>query len=246
MYVAFNIPHYPEQADRTFDARYRHLDMPRRSYAKMISTTDDRMGRIMARLEHHGLEQDTIVIFMSDNGHSAEINRIRGTEHASGLAEGTNYGANGGGGNTGKWRGQKGSLFEGGIRVPAIISYPATLPKGVVRNQAVTAMDWMPTILDLCGIALPKVTLDGKSLVPIIKSESTESPHATLHWQWANAWAVREGDWKLIGKGKKALLLGRLSDPHPERKNYFNENPDVVKRLQTLHRDWLNDVEIKI
>ena len=77
---------------------------------------------------------------------------------------GDNYGANGGGGNTGKWRGNKGTFFEGGIRVPAILSYPAKLPKGAVRGQAVTAMDWMPTILELCEVPKPKVNFDGHSL----------------------------------------------------------------------------------
>ena len=242
MVVAFNIPHYPEQADEKFDERYRDMKMPRQSYAKMISTTDDRMGRIMDRLDRHGLERNTIVVFMSDNGHSTEDFRIRGKNHASGLAEGTNYGANGGGGNTGKWRGQKGSFLEGGIRVPAIISYPAKLPRGAVRDQAITAMDWMPTILDLCKVALPEVKLDGKSLLPVIRSESAKSGYSALHWQWGNAWAVREGDWKLIGKGNKADSLGNLSDPHPEKKNYINEEADIAKRLQTLHDEWLKDV----
>ncbi len=243
MYVAFNIPHYPEQADKKFDARYQHMKMPRRAYAKMISTTDDRMGRIMKQLEHHGIAQKTIVVFMSDNGHSTENARIRGKNHTSGLPEGSYYGANGGGGNTGKWRGQKGSLLEGGIRVPAIISYPAKLPKGIVRNQAVTAMDWMPTILDLCGIPTPDIKLDGRSLLPVIQSESSESPHGVLHWQWGNKWAVREGNWKLIGVVNNVQSLGNLSDPQPEKKNYLNEKPDMVKRLHVLHNEWLENVQ---
>ena len=68
LYVAFNIPHYPEQHDRKFDERYRDLPMPRQSYARMISTTDDRMLQILNKLEEHKLRENTIVIFMSDNG----------------------------------------------------------------------------------------------------------------------------------------------------------------------------------
>ena len=243
MYVAFNIPHYPEQADKKFDERYQDMEMPRQSYAKMISSTDDRMGRIMDRLDHHGITQNTIIVFMSDNGHSDETNAIKGKNHTSGLAEGTKYGANGGGGNTGKWLGQKGSFLEGGIRVPAIISYPAELPKGVVRNQAITAMDWMPTILDLCDIPLPGVKLDGKSILPVIRSEASKSPHTVLHWQWFNNWAVREGNWKLIGKGDEAISLGNLNDPAPEKKNYMEKKLDLAKRLQALHDEWLKDVD---
>lgn len=243
LYVAYNIPHYPEQADEKFDERYRDLEMPRQAYAKMISTTDDRMGRIMDRLDHHGLTRDTIVVFMSDNGHSTENYRIRGKNHTSGLAEGSNYGANGGGGNTGKWLGQKGTFLEGGIRVPAIISYPARLPEGAVRNQAITAMDWMPTILDLCDIEPPELELDGKSLIPVIESESAPSPHPVLHWQWGDNWAVRDGDWKLIGKADKTVSLGNLSDPEPEKENYLSAKPILSKRLRNLHKEWQKSVQ---
>jgi arylsulfatase A len=243
MYVAFNVPHYPEQADSKFDERYKNMKMPRQSYAKMISTTDDRMGGIMDRLDQQGIKDNTIIVFMSDNGHSAENYKIRGEHHSSGLAEGTNYGANGGGGNTGKWLGQKGSFLEGGIRVPAIISYPAKLPKGIVRDQAVTAMDWMPTILDLCQIELSNVKLDGRSLLDVIKSESTKSPYTALYWQWGNDWAVREGDWKLIGTGNRGNSLGNLSDARLEQKNYIKEKPEIAGRLQSLHDEWLKDVQ---
>ena len=243
LYVAFNIPHYPEQADEKFDDRYQDLEMPRQAYAKMISTTDDRIGQIMKRLDHHGLTEDTIVVFMSDNGHSTEDYQIQGANHTSGLPEGSNYGANGGGGNTGKWLGQKGTFLEGGIRVPAILSYPAAVPKGIVRDQAITAMDWMPTILELCEIEPPEVELDGRSLLPVIESESAESPHTVLHWQWGDGWAVREGDWKLIGKADRSLSLGNLSDPDPEKKNYLEQKPVLAKRLQTLHKDWQRSVQ---
>jgi arylsulfatase A-like enzyme len=245
MVVAFNIPHYPEQADSKFDERYKDLEMPRRSYAKMVSTTDDRMGMIMDRLAQHGLRENTIVVFMSDNGHSEEDYKIRRKNHTSGLAEGTNYGANGGGGNTGKWIGQKSSFLEGGIRVPAVISYPVELPAGIVRDQAVTAMDWMPTILNLCDVALPDVELDGSSLLPVIESATAKSPHEVLHWQWGNRWAVREGEWKLVGRGGEARSLGNLIDSEPEKQDHLKEKPELVTRLLALHDEWAKDVKAK-
>jgi len=243
MYVAFNIPHYPEQADKKFDDRYKDMKMPRQSYAKIISTTDDRMGVVMDRLEKHGLTKDTIVIFMSDNGHSIEDYKIRGKAHKSGLAEGSNYGANGGGGNTGKWRGHKGSFFEGGIRVPAIISYPVKLPAGAVRDQAITAMDWLPTIVNLCGIAPPDAELDGKNILPIIKSKSAPTQYKDIHWAWQCFWAAREGQWKLIHLSDKNRFLANLNDPEPERKNYIKEKPEIEKRLQALHDAWARKVK---
>ena len=243
MVVAFNIPHYPEQADAKFDQRYRELPMPRQSYAKIISTTDDRMGTIMNRLDQHGLTDNTVVVFMSDNGHSAEDYQIKGEQHVSGFPEGQNYGANGGGGNTGKWLGQKNSFLEGGVRVPAIISYPAKLPQGVVRDQVVTAMDWMPTLLDLCQVPLPENRLDGQSLLPLIQSESTDSHYEAVHWQWGNRWAVLAGDWKLIGQDEKLTSLGNLADPQPEATNYLEQHPAMVQKLHELHREWRADVD---
>jgi len=244
-YVAFNIPHYPEQPDKKFDKRYQDLKEPRRSYAKMISTVDDHMGRILGRLEQHGHRDNTIVIFMSDNGHATKNYKIKRAGHSSGLAEGSNYGANGGGGNTGKWIGKKGTFLEGGIRVPAILSYPAALPKGVVRGQAVTAMDWMPTILELCNVPTPEAKLDGGSLVPIIKSATAKTHYTDMHWQWGNKWAVRQGDWKLQGSGNKGLTLHTLRGELPERKNYFKEKPELAAQLLALHQAWEKDVQPK-
>jgi arylsulfatase A-like enzyme len=238
IYVAFNIPHYPEQPDKKFEERYQDLKMPRRSYAKMISTTDDRMLQILKKLEALDLRKETIVIFMSDNGHSTEDGAKIRPNHKSGLPEGHYYHANGGGGNTGKFRGNKGTYFEGGLRVPAIISYPAKLPKGEVRDQAITAADWYPTILELCGVEKPKVKLDGHSVLPMIRDASTPSLHRQLHWAWSKGWAMREGDWKLIGNGAKPNFLGNLTDEEPEKKNYLKEMPDLVAKLHQLHKEW--------
>jgi len=244
LYLAFNIPHYPEQADPKFDERTKALPMPRRSYARMIATVDDRMGQVIGKLEALGIRDDTLIIFMSDNGHSNERNAIRVDAHTSGLPKGHKYGANGGGGNTGKWRGNKGTLYEGGIRVPAIVSYPPKLPKGVVRDQIISATDWMPTVLDLCGVPLPKAKLDGASLLPII-TENAPTHHKVMHWQWYRNWAVREGDWKLLGRQDKATFLGNLADAKPELKNYLKEKPDLVARLHRLHVAWEKDVTPK-
>ena len=198
---------------------------------------------IIARLEKHGIRDDTIILFMGDNGHSAENYRIGVGDHTSGLPKGSNYGANGGGGNTGKWRGHKGNFYEGGIRTPAIISWPKKLPSGAVRDQAVTGQDWYPTILELCKVPLPEVKLDGQSVVPIIRSAKTATHHKLMHWQWEWSWAVREGDWKLMGRNKEASHLGNLSDTEPETKNYIKEKPDIAKRLLDLHNEWLKEVE---
>jgi len=247
LYVPFNIPHYPEQALKQFEQKYADVkDEARRSYAAIVSTTDHYIGQISTRLDSLGLLENTIVVYMSDNGHSEETgNRIRVDNHKSGLPRGHFYGASGGG-NTGKWIGHKGNFLEGGVRVPAIISFPAKLPQGVVRDQIVTAMDWYPTILELCGVdrAEDAPPLDGQSLLPLIASNAAESAYqGVLHFQWGRKWAVRQGPWKLIGAdGKSESSLHRLTDEQPEAKNYARQHPDVVKQLRSLHDTWSDEV----
>jgi len=124
LYAAFNLPHYPEQPDSMFLSYTKNLQEPRKSYAAVMATVDDKIGQILNKLDELEIRNNTLVIFMSDNGHSTEETKIRFDDHLSGIPKGVNYCANGGGGFTGKWRGAKAGFFEGGIRVPAIISYP--------------------------------------------------------------------------------------------------------------------------
>lgn len=251
LYAPFNIPHYPEQALKKHEEMFADMaDPARRSYAAIVATTDYYIGQIIDRLEKNGLRENTIIIFMSDNGHSMETgNRIAVENHKSGLPKGHRYGASGGG-NTGKWIGCKGTFFEGGIRVPAIISYPAKLPRGEVREQIVTGMDWYPTVMDLCGIkpAADGPKIDGHSLLPLIDSPVARSEYDdTLHFAWGNMWAIRKGDWKLVGmpvKGSKEtkLSLYHLADAKPEIEDHAAEQPEIVARLRVLHEEWMTEV----
>jgi arylsulfatase A len=247
LYFPLNIPHYPEQAPKKFAEPFKDMKDPaRESYATIMHATDHYIGRVVDKIEELGLRKDTIFIYMSDNGHSEETgNRIRVDNHKSGHPKGHFYGASGGG-FTGKWKGQKGTFLEGGIRVPAIISFPAKLPQGETRDQMVTSMDWLPTVMDLCGIEKKKNApkLDGHSMLPILRSKKLQSGYkGILHFQWHTQWAVRMGEWKLIGRGTKASFLGNLNDEQPERKNYAKEKPELVARLLEMHEKW--SVEVK-
>jgi arylsulfatase A len=241
MMLAFNLPHYPEQPIGKFANAYENSDMPRRSYARVMSTVDDQIGRIIDKLDSEGVRDNTIIIYMSDNGHSAEDKEgIQVDNHVSGYPKGHYYSANGGGGYTGKWIGNKGTFLEGGLRVPAIISYPKKLPQGEVRDQIVTVMDWFPTVLELAEIEAPELHLDGRSMLPVIKKKGAPSEHKVLHFGWQGDWAVREGDWKLIGeldktKGKTNYSLLNLAEKKPEVKNHAKANPKIVARLVKLH-----------
>jgi len=236
LYFALNLPHYPLQGTAKWREKYKDLKDPRRKYAAFISTMDEAIGKLLAKLDQLGLTDDTIVIFQSDHGHSTEVRTF------------------GGGGSAGPYRGAKFSLFEGGIRVPAMIRWPGKLPKGEVRGQMACSIDWLPTIAELCGAPLPKRKIDGKSLVPVIKGSDAASPHAQLHWQSGGGgrpqWAVREGDWKLLGNPRDTsntaplgkddgLFLVNLAKDPGERKNLAGQHPDTVSRLKAEHDRWI-------
>lgn len=243
LYLPLNLPHYPEQPDARFAQFYAGHEMPRQSYGKVISTVDDCVGRVLDALDHIGARENTIILLTSDNGHSTEDYQITTDDHVSGFPKGHNYGANGGGGNTGKWRGSKATFYEGGLRVPAILSFPRTLPVGVTRDQVVTLADWMPTLLELCRVPVPSdVQLDGRSVLTTI-TENAPSHHQILNWQWQSKWVIREGDWKLIGDQSGPKELVSLADEPPESINHVASESATVARLLKLHDQWKHDVE---
>lgn len=234
LYFALNMPHYPYQGDVKWLQRYQDLPYPRNLYAAFLSTCDERIGALLKKLADLGLRDQTIVVFQSDNGHSTEER------------------AHFGGGSAGPYRGAKFSLFEGGVRVPGIISWPGHLPEGEVRDQLVHACDWLPTLAELSGVELLQPDIDGQSIVPVIRSNTAPSPHAVVHWGGGKGsqWAVREGDWKLIGNLQstaddvlsaedKRLFLANLAADPGETTNLARQRPEIVQRLSQLRAEWL-------
>ena len=227
IYFALNTPHYPYQGSPEWLDHYKDLPYPRNLYAAFLSTTDDRIGALLKKVDDVGLTDDTIIIFQSDHGASEEVRAHKG------------------GGSAGPHRGAKFSLYEGGIRVPAIISWPGTLPENKVRNQIATGCDWFPTIMELCEIPVATHKIDGKSLLPVIKSESETSAHKIFHWKSGNAVAVREGNWKLVMSGKKVELFDLPKDLG-EARNLAKENPEVVERLRGKSVEyWFSIIQSK-
>ena len=213
IYFAMNTPHYPYQGSPEWLEHYQDLPYPRNLYAAFLSTMDEYIGQLLKKVDDAGLTENTIIVFQSDHGASQEVR------------------AHSGGGNAGPHRGAKFSLYEGGIRVPAMISWPGNIPENVVRNQVATGCDWYPTLMELCEIPPSDHPLDGRSLLPIIRSEKAPTAHQRFHWKSGQAIAVREGRWKLIMTGKRVELYD-LPNDLGEAQNLAEKFPEIVKRLQ--------------
>ena len=239
IYWAINWPHYPLQGTEKWRQKYADLPSPRRMYAAFVSSMDERIGLVVDHLEELGLRENTIVVLQSDHGHSVE--------------ERTYFG----GGNPGPYRGAKGCLFEAGIRVPSIVSWPAKIPRGQRRDQLAVGCDWLPTLAELAEVPLPKRHLDGRSLAGVIQQDA-ESPHETFYWQLGRGkrsqWVVRKGDWKLLGNptdrrapdslgAEDRLFLANLRQDKTEAKNLASQNPDVVESLVKLQRQYAAGIE---
>ncbi|MHC4555845.1 MAG: sulfatase family protein [Planctomycetota bacterium] len=235
LYWAINMPHYPLQGKEKWRKIYEHLDVPRRMYTAFVSTMDEMVGEVVRHLDELGLRDNTLIIWLSDHGHSVEQRTF------------------GGGGNSGDFRGHKFTLWEGGIRVPCIVSWPGRIPQNAIRNQIAASIDWMPTIAEYCNIRPHEPKYDGKSIVPVIESANAPSPHEVLHWETGKHWAIRQGDWKLVHNGpatdykgrnipKVENFLSNMAEDVTETKNLAEANPEIVERLTRLHNHWLEKV----
>lgn len=235
LYLPYNLPHYPMQAKQEYDELYEgELEQPRKRYAAFVSNLDAQIGKVMDKVDALGLREDTIILFFSDNGHSLEERAFWG------------------GGSAGPYRGNKFNFFEGGVRMPCIVSWPGVIPENEVRHQTTTAMDWLPTIAGLCGLELPDRTLDGHDIMDIIEGENAGSPHETVHWKLREQWAVLKGDWKLVRNAPatplenevvpgEELWLSNLADDPGETRNLAGEHPQIVAELTAEHEKWLAD-----
>ena len=233
MYYSMNTPHYPYQGEEKWLKYYREKGVayPRDLYAAFLSTHDERIGSLLKKLKEKGLMENTIIIFQSDNGHSTEER------------------AHFGGGSAGPYRGAKQCLFEGGIRVPAVISWPGKIAVGEKRNQFAVNTDWLPTLAELCQINLDTSSLDGKSLVPIIKNKMAETAHDSYCWQYKNMWVARMGKWKLLGNPedtsnrgyifKEKRFLVNLEDDPGEKENLYDRYPEISELLENQYNSWL-------
>ena len=228
LYLPYNQPHYPIQPTTASLQAVAHIEEPgRRHYAACVQVLDEAVGRVVAAIEAQGLSEDTIILFLSDHGHSIE-------EESLGCGRIWPCGP---GGRATPYSGHKGTLAEGGIRVPCIASWPGHYPQGVVRQQLVSSLDWLPTLADAAGLSTTGLVLDGQPLGPVITS-STATVHAALCWTYGMLWAVREGRWKLMGSGADDISLYDLELDPGERVNQLAERQDLFRHLAGVRNRW--------
>ncbi len=239
LYIPYNAPHYPMHAPEKYLERFPNLKWDRQIMAAMLSAMDDSVGKIIDELKKHDLYDNTITFFQSDNGPSRESrNWLDGNLDPY-------YG-----GSTGKLKGHKFSLFEGGIRSPAIINWPKNIPSGQVINEPGVAMDIFPTFLTAAGVDLNQYELDGKNILPMV-IEGEKSSHDGLFWEMNEQTAVRKDKWKLVLNGhlvedvpsEDNVHLSDLENDMAESKNLKEKYPQITKELKEIAENWRNDIE---
>jgi arylsulfatase A-like enzyme len=214
LYVAYNAVHTPIQDPET-GQHGKTADV----FGKMVQAMDQAVGRIIATVKEHGLAEKTFVFFFSDNG---------GPEGIAGSS------------NT-PLRGFKGSLWEGGHRVPAIAWWPGRIPAGEVAGQPAMSMDLMPTMLELAGATLPDGhKLDGVSLVPVLLRKQSLSPRK-LFWKKGRDFAMRDGPWKLLVENGTTQLFN-LDEDLSEQHDLATAHPERVKTMLEALQAWIKDV----
>jgi arylsulfatase A-like enzyme len=217
LYAPFNAPHEPFQATQKYYDRFPGVkDERRRIYMAMVSALDDAVGAILKKLRETGLEKDTLVVFLSDNGCATYTGACTNDPLRFG----------------------KLTHLEGGFRVPFAMQWPGHLKPGIVSVQVISSLDLFPTAAALAGGALPKDRrYDGVNLLPYLTGKKKESPHEVLCWRnGANA-AIRKGNWKLF-KGGDHYWLFDLSRDIGERRDLAATRPEIVEQLKREFAKW--------
>jgi len=230
LYLAHSMPHLPVHTSEKFRGKSESG-----LYGDVIQTMDWSTGQIRQALQEKGIEQDTLLIFTSDNGPWLDLPERM-------LQEGNQPWH---GGSPGPLRGSKGTTYEGGMRVPMIACWPGTLPAGKRSAQLASTMDFLPTVARLAGCDLPADrTIDGRDILPLLKGEEP-SPHEYFYYfRGTRLQGVRHGDWKLRKESQDAetqlFHLGR--DPREEY-NVAQHHPDIVKSLTERMEAFKNEVK---
>ena len=244
LYLTYNAPHYPMHAPREYLERYAGLDPERQVYAAMIAVMDEGVGEIRALLEKLKLDSNTVIFFASDNGATREA---RAGLHDQAATAGHNS----------PLRGFKFSLFDGGVHVPAIWSWPGVAREGQVSSQTGAHFDVLPTFLEAAGLpAANRPRIDGISVLDHLRT-GRAIDHPALYWKSGGQTAARLRNWKLVVKGFTAdgsprqyehftgedeVFLSDLNADPGESRNLRRANPAMVDTLMTGIAGWQREL----
>jgi arylsulfatase A len=228
-YVPYNVPHSPFQVPDSYFDKYkiRGLDDRTAAVYGMCENMDENVGRILAKLEELKLVEDTIVVFLTDNGPN-------GARYNAGM------------------RGSKGKVDEGGVRVPMFVRWPGHIAPGTVVREIAADIDLFPTLIELCGIDMPETKpLDGRSLAPLLGGRQVEWPDRTLFsvrmdeqpggQRRIAGIAARTPRWRLTVYGDKAQLYDMITDPG-QKQDVAPQHPQVAASLRAAIERWFADV----
>lgn len=242
LYLAFRGPHVPLDAPQKYLARFPgKMPAERRKALGSIACIDDGVGKIMAALRKNGLEENTLLFIISDNGAPLKQMPHEFTTDEKGLKtlkpETTPVGWNGWDGSLNEpMNGEKGMLTEGGICTPFVVYWKGAIPGGQVYKNPVISLDVAATANALAGLP-DDPALDGVNLIPYLTGKNTGVPHEVLFWRWTNQYAVRKGDWKYITVGGSQYLFDLATDPY-EKHDLAAKNPEQVKALRSQLEQW--------
>ena len=220
LYLSYNAPHTPMQATEKYLSRFDHIDDPlRKVYAAMVSAVDDGVGRVLDKLDKLGLNENTLVFFLSDNGGASNNGSI----------------------NT-PLRGRKGSVYEGGMRVPFAFRWTGKVPAGVDYDHPISSMDILATMVKLTGVKIAaERPLDGVDLMPFVTGKKKGRPHESLFWlKWdAREGAVRIEDEKLVLLEKEnSTAMYQLSEDIGEKNDVAGAHAIDIDRMNRAFEAW--------
>lgn len=221
LYLAFNAPHTPLQATEKYLNRFQQIKDPkRRTYAAMVSAVDDGVGLVLNKLQQLNISENTIVIFLSDNGGPEQDNAS----------------------DNGMLRGGKSSLFEGGIRVPFAVQWPRKIKAGSHYDQPIISLDIFATIAaNVAGVASPRNPLDGVDLMPYLQGVKKNAPHEYLFWRQYDQHkyaVVHESGMKTLLNKDSSVNLYQLKNDISEQTDIGGSNASLIQQFMIQQKKW--------
>ncbi len=232
--LAYNAPHSPLQGKSEDLKKLKHIESEAlKHYASMVMAIDEGIGRVIETLDVAGIRENTMLVFVSDNGPALTTFKGMPEDWPRGEMLGS----------TGGLRGQKGTYWDGGIRVPFIISWPGSDDRGAVTDTPVTTLDLYPTFCAFGGLdSSQESELDGVNLLPVIEGKHTRLAPRDILWFSGDSGALRRGDWKLVFNPKDGEQLFDLSVDPNETEDRSLAHPQITKNLLSTISQWRKNI----